>query len=67
MKYILVDFNKKRQVAYLKNVTGGMCIAKSYQCYIIGVYKNEGLQHKNSGNCNVLVEKFAEKLKLFNF
>ena len=66
-KYRLIDFNEGRQVAYLKNGTGGICIARSFQCYVIGVYKNEGLQHRNSGNCNVLVEKFAERLKMFNF
>jgi hypothetical protein len=67
-KYYVIDRNESENVVYLRGEECGICLMKTNQCIVVGVYKiDDKLFCKNVGKLNRKVFKFGTMLKKFLF
>ena len=66
-KYMILRQAQDPATVYGKKTVGkgGICLTKTNQCIIVGVYDED--QGHTAGNCNMAVEKLGDYLRANNF
>ena len=67
VKYHLVNYVDESCSAYLKCPNGGATVIKTEKLIILATWSNVNDVKKNGGDCNQVLEEFAEQLRSVNY
>ena len=66
-RYHLINFVEESSSAYLKCPNGGATVIKTEKLIVLTTWSNVKDVKKNGGDCNQVLEEFAEQLRSVNY